>query len=186
MVCCDFHRELNQQAKPCVSMCHSKETLIKPHQLLFFQFSTMTSSASILLHALDDLIDEELKKFVFFLTQDLTQEGFPSIPRGKVNQKLREVVVNEMIEVHGEHNAPLVAIIILKKMQKNNSASKLKEQIQKDTNKRTKPDLNAVPLKKQKLADAPNQTCQPAEVENTSGKGKDAFCTSGQLQHLAE
>lgn len=121
------------------------------------------------LDTLDDLLEEDLERFVFHLTRS-PPEGIQRIPRAKVYKKSREVVVDEMIEEYGEHRTPLVAVDILKIIKKNNLASKLKKQISVNTNsnKRTWSDLNVVPVKKQR------QTNQPDEVENTD-EGKDAF-----------
>lgn len=135
----------------------------------------MTRSADIL-EILDEFVKDELRRFVFYLTRS-PPEGFQSIPRGKVHQKSKEVVVDEMIEKYGEQDAPVVTIKILQKMKYNNLANKLQ--------KRTKLDSNAVPLKKQRLANAPSQTCQPTEEEDDEGnqtksdEGKDALAPVG-------
>lgn len=128
----------------------------------------MTRLTLTLLETLDELTDDELKRFVFCLSK-CPPQNFKAIPKGKVHQKSREDVADEMIEAYGEEGALLVTIDILKQMNKNNPANKLEKQ------KRTRPDPNAVPLKKQRLANEPSQTCQPANVGNASDKGKDAL-----------
>ncbi|MCI4393954.1 hypothetical protein PGIGA_G00163800 [Pangasianodon gigas] len=133
------------------------------------QPSTMTRSTLTLLEALDELVEEEVERFVFFLTHS-PPEGFQTIPRGKLHQKSKVKVADEMIEQYGEQHALLATIHILKGMNKNYLASELEKKMQQ---KRTKPDPNSVPLKKQKLANAPSQTYQPAKVENASDKGQD-------------
>lgn len=120
------------------------------------------------LDTLDDLLEEDLERFVFHLTRS-PPEGLQCIPRAKVYKKSREVVVDEMIEEYGQDRTLLVTVDILKMIKKNNLASKLKKQISVNTNskKRTRSDSNAVPVKKQR------QTNQPDEVGNTD-EGEDA------------
>ncbi|MCJ8748193.1 hypothetical protein PDJAM_G00162140 [Pangasius djambal] len=129
----------------------------------------MTRSTLTPLEALDELGEEEVERFVFFLTH-IPPEGFQSIPRGNLHQKSKVKVADEMIQRYGEQRALLATIHILKGMNKNYLASELEKKMQQ---KRTKPDPNSVPLKKQKLANAPSQTYQPAKVENASDKGQD-------------
>lgn len=124
----------------------------------------------ILLQVLDELVDNDLDRFVFFLYQDPLY-GFPSIPRSKVQQKPREEVINVMIQMY-EDKALDVTERILKKMHKNKLAHKIQKQKQR---KRKKPDPNAVPSKNLRVANSPIQRCQPAEVRNTPDKGKDAL-----------
>lgn len=121
----------------------------------------MTRSTLTPLEALDELTEDELKRFVFRLYCS-QQQGFEAIPKGKVHQKSRVEVADEMIGKYGEKRAILATIAILKKMDKNDLASKLEKQKQQ---KRTKPDPKAVPLKKRRSASV------------ASEKGKDALAS---------
>ncbi|KAI5623467.1 NACHT, LRR and PYD domains-containing protein 12 isoform X6 [Silurus asotus] len=116
--------------------------------------STLTS-----LEALDELTDEELGRFVFFLFRS-PPEGFQKIPKAKVQNKTRETVADEMIEIYGEKDALEVTIEILKIMKRNHLANDIQERMQQ---KRLKPDPNAVSSKKQRLADSPSKTGQPGQ-----------------------
>ncbi|KAF7689280.1 NACHT, LRR and PYD domains-containing protein 12-like [Silurus meridionalis] len=116
--------------------------------------STLTS-----LEALDELTDEELERFVFYLFRS-PPEGFQKISKAKVQNKSRETVADEMIEIYGEKHALEVTIEILKIMKRNHLANEIQERMQQ---KRLKPDPNAVSSKKQRLADTPSKTGQPGQ-----------------------
>ncbi|XP_053333043.1 NACHT, LRR and PYD domains-containing protein 3-like [Clarias gariepinus] len=127
----------------------------------------MTRSTVILVDALDELKEDEFERFVFFLAQS-PPVGFERIPRGKLDKKSREKVIDELIMNYKEDNALLVTIGILKEMKKNQLASVIEEQMKQ---KRKMSDPNTVPIKKQKLANAPNQSCPPDKLKNTTDKG---------------
>lgn len=133
--------------------------------LFFFQSQSMIGSTITPLEALDDLMEDEFERFVFFL---IHIKGVANIPKRKLYQKSRVEVAENMIEAYGNEIALQVTIDILKKMKESQLAIKLEKQIQQ---KQKESDPIAVPVRKQRLANESRETCQPASVK----KGKNGL-----------
>ncbi|XP_017580371.2 NACHT, LRR and PYD domains-containing protein 12-like isoform X1 [Pygocentrus nattereri] len=102
---------------------------------------TMTSSPHILISALDELINDDLKRFTYFLTS-CPPEGYPHIPRAELHEKSRTEVAMAMNRFYSG-NALNVAVDILKKMYQNELVHNILRQVQEQ---RTNPDLTGKDL----------------------------------------
>ncbi|XP_072567142.1 NLR family CARD domain-containing protein 3-like isoform X2 [Paramormyrops kingsleyae] len=89
-----------------------------------------TSLAVLLMHSLEELIDDELKKFKFNLNQ-LRYKDYQRIPMGQLENLNKTDLAVTMIRSYGEVGALEVRHEILKKMNLNDLAQTLNEDMQK-------------------------------------------------------
>lgn len=79
----------------------------------------MTTQAELLLGTLEDLGYEELKKFQWFLQQDGTVDGFPTIKKSRLENTDRQDTVDLMVQTYGLDGALKITVEILKKVNRN-------------------------------------------------------------------
>ncbi|KAL6481921.1 hypothetical protein MHYP_G00100010, partial [Metynnis hypsauchen] len=119
----------------------------------------MTSSPHILINALDELLNDDLKRFTYYLT-NCPPEGYPHIPRAELNEKSRTEVATAMIRFYSG-NALGVAVDVLKKMNQNELANNILKQMQEQ---QTHSDLNEQSSKRRRLLTSQihnEHACQP-------------------------
>ncbi|XP_036375365.1 uncharacterized protein LOC118771463 [Megalops cyprinoides] len=94
----------------------------------------MAPVKSTLVSILDDLEAKDFKRFTWYLYQDELKEvaGVPHIPKGQLEGKDRHEVVDKMVDQYGKKGACRTTQKILKKMQQNELAQKLKETLSSD------------------------------------------------------
>ncbi|XP_071388900.1 NACHT, LRR and PYD domains-containing protein 3-like [Centroberyx affinis] len=67
-----------------------------------------------LLETLEDLGDEELKIFQWFLQQDDILEGFPAIKKSKVENANRQDTVDQMVQTYNQHSLEVTKKVLMK------------------------------------------------------------------------
>ncbi|MEQ2242609.1 hypothetical protein ILYODFUR_037659 [Ilyodon furcidens] len=82
------------------------------------------SVAELLLNTLEDLIEEDFKKFKWFLTMQVL-DGYMPIPRAHLQNADRTDTVSKMIENYKEEGALKATATILKKQRMNDLAERL-------------------------------------------------------------
>lgn len=90
---------------------------------LFFLYSKMASPVE-LLAVLEDLTDDEFKKFRWLLQLEEFVEGIPPIPKSQLEKADRMDTVDEMTKAF-EKNITVVCIKVLKMIKQNNLAQRL-------------------------------------------------------------
>lgn len=80
----------------------------------------------LILDTLDELGAAEFKRFLWSLTQPVL-DGCQPIRKGFLESADRQDTVNKMIESYGEESAVNVTVKILRMMNNNNAAEKLKK-----------------------------------------------------------
>ncbi|TDH15780.1 hypothetical protein EPR50_G00012470 [Perca flavescens] len=80
----------------------------------------------LILDTLDELGADEFKRFRWNLTQPVL-DGCQPIRKGHLENADRQDTVSKMIDSYGEETAVKVAVEILKRMNHNNAAEKLKK-----------------------------------------------------------
>ncbi|XP_043771183.1 pyrin-like [Cervus elaphus] len=103
-----------------------------------------------LLHILEDLLEEELVKFKFQLTNITLAEGYNHIPRGTIQQTIPVRLAELLIQYYGEEYSKTVTQEVLKAINQGNLAESLcqatekcgssTEKVAKKTNKRKQED----------------------------------------------
>ncbi|KAJ8352953.1 hypothetical protein AAFF_G00132140, partial [Aldrovandia affinis] len=81
---------------------------------------------SQLINTQDDLVEKDLTRFRFHLTQNLL-EGFPHIPRGQLEKKDLTGTIEKMVVTYGHQRALEITLHILRKMKQNDLADTLEE-----------------------------------------------------------
>ncbi|MXQ94229.1 hypothetical protein E5288_WYG007361 [Bos mutus] len=99
-----------------------------------------------LLHILEDLLEEELVKFKFQLTNIALAEGYNHMPWGTIQQANPVILADLLIQYYGEEYSKTVTQEVLKAINQRNLAEKLcqameksgssTEKVAKETNKR--------------------------------------------------
>ncbi|XP_068193361.1 NACHT, LRR and PYD domains-containing protein 12-like isoform X2 [Antennarius striatus] len=79
----------------------------------------MASQVEFLLGVLQDLGNEELKNFQWFLRQADIIEGFPAIPKSLLEQANRLDTVDQMVQTYGLPGAQQITVEVLKKISRN-------------------------------------------------------------------
>ncbi|KAM9362880.1 pyrin domain-containing protein 1-like [Symphorus nematophorus] len=79
----------------------------------------------LILGMLDELGADEFKRFRWNLTQPVL-DGCQPIPKGYLESADRQDTVSKMIDSYGEETAVKITVEILKRMNHNNAAEKLK------------------------------------------------------------
>nr|ACO13347.1 NACHT, LRR and PYD domains-containing protein 6 [Esox lucius] len=88
----------------------------------------MGISSDELLAILDELGAAEVKRFQWYLNKGVL-EGFPSIPKGRLEDKDRTDIVDTMVQAYNMDGAVTITVEILKKMNQNSLAGKLQENL---------------------------------------------------------
>ena len=78
-----------------------------------------------LLNTLEDLKEDEFKKFKWFLNQDDILEDFKGIPVAKLEKAEREDTVDLMVQKHQDPRALQLTIKILEKICRNDLVQRL-------------------------------------------------------------
>uniref|UniRef100_A0A3B3QF23 NACHT domain-containing protein n=1 Tax=Paramormyrops kingsleyae TaxID=1676925 RepID=A0A3B3QF23_9TELE len=114
-------------------MCGSDHVRVcESHGLISDILQAQTSLADLLLEYLEELDDEELKKFKWKLSRTKYKELKP-LPWGQVKGFDIIDLANKMIDYYGEADALNVMIIILKNTNLNKLAQRLNEDLQIET-----------------------------------------------------
>ncbi|XP_071388901.1 NACHT, LRR and PYD domains-containing protein 3-like [Centroberyx affinis] len=74
----------------------------------------MATDKEKLLETLEDLGDEELKIFQWFLQQDDILEGFPAIRKSKVEKANRQDTVDQMVQTYNQHSLEVTKKVLMK------------------------------------------------------------------------
>uniref|UniRef100_UPI003AACEB4B protein NLRC3-like n=1 Tax=Centroberyx gerrardi TaxID=166262 RepID=UPI003AACEB4B len=74
----------------------------------------MTTPIELLLGTLEDLGDEEFKKFKWFLQQDDILEGFPAIPKSRLEKTDRLDTVDQMVQTYSEYTLEVTKEVLMK------------------------------------------------------------------------
>ncbi|XP_066516618.1 caspase b-like isoform X3 [Hoplias malabaricus] len=93
----------------------------------------MATVSSVLLYHLDELLDDEFKRFKWYLTEGKLQ-GINPIAKSKLENVKQIKVVSLMEEQYGSSDAGKIAVRILREMQQNNLAKKLEENLREAQN----------------------------------------------------
>lgn len=81
----------------------------------------------LLLRTLDDLGDSDFKTFKWYLTSGASTSYAP-IPKSRLENAARRDTVSEMIQTYGEESAVNTTVEILKNINNNLAAEKLKKE----------------------------------------------------------
>ncbi|XP_033501379.1 NACHT, LRR and PYD domains-containing protein 3-like [Epinephelus lanceolatus] len=79
----------------------------------------MASHVELLFGVLEDLGNEELKHFQWFLKQADIIEGFPAIPKSRLEKADRQDTVDQMVQTYGLCEALQITVEVLKKISRN-------------------------------------------------------------------
>uniref|UniRef100_UPI003AAF3A4F NACHT, LRR and PYD domains-containing protein 3-like n=1 Tax=Centroberyx gerrardi TaxID=166262 RepID=UPI003AAF3A4F len=74
----------------------------------------MATDKEKLLKTLEDLGDEELKKFQWFLQQDDILEGFPAIKKSRLENADRLDTVDQMVQTYNQHSLEVTKKVLMK------------------------------------------------------------------------
>ncbi|XP_036426894.1 sterile alpha motif domain-containing protein 9-like isoform X2 [Colossoma macropomum] len=88
----------------------------------------MPSIFTLLLHCLEDLTDEDFKKFRRYLKEPILNEC-NTIPTCQLENKERTNIADLIIEYHGEENALKITVCILKKLPRNDLVESLTKNV---------------------------------------------------------
>uniref|UniRef100_UPI003AAB8298 NLR family CARD domain-containing protein 3-like isoform X1 n=1 Tax=Centroberyx gerrardi TaxID=166262 RepID=UPI003AAB8298 len=86
---------------------------------LFIVGATMATHTELLLGTLEDLGDEELKSFKWFLQQADILDGFPAIPKSRLEKADRQDTVDQMVQTYSPPGALEITVEVLKKINRN-------------------------------------------------------------------
>ncbi|XP_037399039.1 uncharacterized protein si:ch211-114l13.9 [Pygocentrus nattereri] len=89
----------------------------------------MTNVSTVLVNHLYELKEEEFERFKWYMTKDVAI-GFDPIPKGKLEKKTRENVV-DLMKSNYMSDTGKIAVKILREMQQNNLAEQLEEKLAK-------------------------------------------------------
>ncbi|XP_035254326.1 GTPase IMAP family member 4-like [Anguilla anguilla] len=103
----------------------------------------MAGVRSLLVFTLDDLLAEDLRRFKFWLSNDLP-EGVKPIGKGRLENRGVVDMVELMVEVHGEEGAAKVALHALRKVDQNDLAQRLEKELERPGERLGPPDLRMV------------------------------------------
>ncbi|CAK6972985.1 caspase b-like [Scomber scombrus] len=81
----------------------------------------------LLLRTLDDLVDSDFKTFNWYLTS-CSSKSYAPIPKSRLENAARRDTVSEMIQNYGEESAVNITVEILKNINNNFAAEKLKKE----------------------------------------------------------
>ena len=84
----------------------------------------MAAVAELLLETLEDLADEELKIFKWFLQQAEILEGFPAIPKSHLEKADRLDTLDLIVHTYHEHSME-VTMKVLTKISRNDLVQRL-------------------------------------------------------------
>ncbi|XP_071384886.1 protein NLRC3-like [Centroberyx affinis] len=84
----------------------------------------MAMPVDLLLKTLEDLGDEDFKRFKWFLQQPDSLEGFPAIPKSRLEKAGRQDTVDEMVQIYSENTLEVTKKVLMK-MNRNNLVQSL-------------------------------------------------------------
>uniref|UniRef100_A0A3Q1EP84 Pyrin domain-containing protein n=1 Tax=Acanthochromis polyacanthus TaxID=80966 RepID=A0A3Q1EP84_9TELE len=79
----------------------------------------ISSMYFLLLEVLQDLGNDELKHFQWLLKQAGIIEGFPAIPKSRLEEADRQDTVDEMVQTYSLHGALRITLEVLRKIGRN-------------------------------------------------------------------
>ncbi|XP_071401384.1 NACHT, LRR and PYD domains-containing protein 3-like isoform X2 [Centroberyx affinis] len=74
----------------------------------------LSKTKRLLIKTLEDLGDEELKRFKWFLQQDDILEGFPAIPKSRLENAGRQDTVDQMVQTYNQHSLEVTKKVLMK------------------------------------------------------------------------
>ncbi|XP_071378736.1 protein NLRC3-like [Centroberyx affinis] len=74
----------------------------------------MTTDKEKLLDTLEDLRDEEFKKFKWFLPQAEIPKGFPAIKKSRLEKADRQDTVDQMVQTYNQHSLEVTKKVLMK------------------------------------------------------------------------
>ncbi|XP_071399232.1 NACHT, LRR and PYD domains-containing protein 3-like isoform X2 [Centroberyx affinis] len=74
----------------------------------------LSKTKRLLIETLEDLGDEELKIFQWFLQQNDILEGFPAIRKSKVEKANRQDTVDQMVQTYNQHSLEVTKKVLMK------------------------------------------------------------------------
>ncbi|XP_041634349.1 NACHT, LRR and PYD domains-containing protein 3-like isoform X1 [Cheilinus undulatus] len=96
--------------------------------------AAMASHVGLLFEILQDLGNEELKQFQWFLRQPGIVDGFPGIPKSELEEADRQDTVDLMVQTCGLPAALSVTVEVLKKISRNDLVETLSKSASKTNN----------------------------------------------------
>ncbi|KAG7218732.1 hypothetical protein INR49_019754 [Caranx melampygus] len=93
--------------------------------ILHLRGATMAKLNESLWNTLENLTNEQLKKFQWFLKQDGIMEGVSGIPEARLESADRQDTVDTMVQTYGGPIALLLTITILQKISRNDLVQRL-------------------------------------------------------------
>ncbi|KAI1887602.1 hypothetical protein AGOR_G00192010 [Albula goreensis] len=99
---------------------------------------------TVLLECLDDLREDELERFHFYLNNELP-EGYKSIPKSHLEGQSRTSTVRKMLKRYGRNHAWRVTVHILRKMNLNEEAKSLQMRIDTELHRGGREPLLTIP-----------------------------------------
>ncbi|KAI1886768.1 hypothetical protein AGOR_G00199200 [Albula goreensis] len=114
----------------CCSVQWRSHSTAAPQSVLYTVLSaacTMDGVPSLLVDALEQLQEKEVKRFKWTLTHDIP-EGFCCIPRGQLEKRDIMDMVDLMVDIYEEEGAVRITLHVLQKINQNNVAKWLEQQ----------------------------------------------------------
>uniref|UniRef100_A0A3B1K7A4 NACHT domain-containing protein n=1 Tax=Astyanax mexicanus TaxID=7994 RepID=A0A3B1K7A4_ASTMX len=90
----------------------------------------MEAVPELLLETLDDLLEEDLHKFYWYLTKGNVLNGFPHIPKSQLENASRWETVDKMVLKYQKHGAVDLTLKILSKINQNQLALDLRTKLE--------------------------------------------------------
>uniref|UniRef100_A0A3Q3JHT4 Pyrin domain-containing protein n=1 Tax=Monopterus albus TaxID=43700 RepID=A0A3Q3JHT4_MONAL len=79
----------------------------------------MTTFTEVLLQTLEDLGDDDFKKFKWYLWQKGALDGFPEIGKSRLENADRLDTVDQMVQTYGTNTVKVTRIVLVKINQNN-------------------------------------------------------------------
>ncbi|KAJ8406846.1 hypothetical protein AAFF_G00297620 [Aldrovandia affinis] len=109
----------------------------------------MAGVSSLLVDALDELEEKDVKRFKWALSQDML-EGFRHIPRGQLENRDIMDMVDRMVDTYGGEGALRITLHILQKIDQN----ELAERLQQEKKKVSEPGMTRTPQGQRESCDS--------------------------------
>ncbi|XP_072513194.1 NACHT, LRR and PYD domains-containing protein 12-like [Salminus brasiliensis] len=146
----------------------------------------MVDSLSILLDTLDDLEEKNLKRFRLYLTQGKL-DGFKPIPKAHLESNDPTDIASKLIDFYGTEESVKITLCILRKINQNELAERLTNQVQRD--RKAEQDLHDQASENPGGTTCPNKTgdqpklknlrsLKTSTIKNTKGSGEDLLQTA--------
>lgn len=84
-------------------------------------------TTEVLLHLLEDLVEDDFEKFKWHLQQNDSLEGHPPIPKGKLEKAMTQDTVDLMVQTYTPPGAVEVTQQVLKKINRNDLVQSLSD-----------------------------------------------------------